>query len=605
MKPLHFIWVYYIIKNVGWNQDIASGSSIEFGISSSVEFTRFPEKYDLIGTCSKVIDDDYTVQYVIDNDWETGFHSSISIRNNADKTLEDWILEFDFDREITEIWNGVIEQHTGNHYIIRNAEYNSNIGVNESVSIGIKGYDGKLSDEPFNFQLYSYSDTQNEELDLTDSDNDGLPDFYEDAIRTDKYNVDSDGDGLPDGYELFTTLTYPNTSDTDDNGVLDGQEDNDNDGISNIEEFKLVINPNDADTDGDGLSDSNELKYEMNPNDRDTLDDGVLDGDRMFSITVTCESSDNGLVSPNLDITLAGKQIDSLSTIKLEDDDPFLNSDVPGYLSNAYEFLLDGTFDSAKLSFSIDDSIINDSSIEPCIYYWNEDIQMLEEVENQYMDGNNLCVQLPHFSKYLVLNKCAYNKYAFQFVIDAPSEEELTSKFDVAFVLDDSGSISSSDFTKMKNECKQLTDRFTEDDRLSLFMFASSVSKLTTFSDKSTFVEKMSSYQKTNGMTALYSGIYSAINEFANYSNDASQIMIVVTDGYDNQSNVSSSTVINNAVAQNIIIYCVGVGSVNSTVLRNISESTGGNYYHINQFSQLNNIFENIISKTDYNEPIN
>lgn len=54
------------------------------------------------------------------------------------------------------------------------------------------------------------------------------------------------------------------------------------------------------------------------------------------------------------------------------------------------------------------------------------------------------------FLNIIVLNKREYNNYAFQFVIEAPSTaEELTTKFDIAFVLDDSGSISFSDFTKM------------------------------------------------------------------------------------------------------------------------------------------------------------
>ena len=40
---------FYVIKNVGWNQDIAEGQSVSFGITVYEEFTEFPEYYTIIG----------------------------------------------------------------------------------------------------------------------------------------------------------------------------------------------------------------------------------------------------------------------------------------------------------------------------------------------------------------------------------------------------------------------------------------------------------------------------------------------------------------------------------------------------------------------------
>ena len=231
----------YVVKNVGWNQDIAAGNSIEFGLSGDHAFKGFPENYELLGTSTEVAEDDYTIQYMVDGDWGTGFYGSISVTNNTDTDLEDWVLEFDFDREITEIWNGVIEKHEGNHYVVRNAEYNSIIAPGENVSIGIKGCEGKWGDEPINFVLYSYSKAgNNQSIDLElDTDNDGVQDYLEDYFGTDKNKTDTDGDGLSDFVELYPLVLDPLNIDTDGNGVNDADEDLDGDGLSNICEFTI------------------------------------------------------------------------------------------------------------------------------------------------------------------------------------------------------------------------------------------------------------------------------------------------------------------------------------------------------------------------------
>ena len=57
-----------------------------------------------------------------------------------------------------------------------------------------------------------------------DTDSDGLYDFYEECIGTDKFNTDTDGDGLSDGEEVLTYGCNPKSSDSDSDGLSDSYE---------------------------------------------------------------------------------------------------------------------------------------------------------------------------------------------------------------------------------------------------------------------------------------------------------------------------------------------------------------------------------------------
>ncbi|HBF17457.1 MAG TPA: hypothetical protein DDW37_07460, partial [Verrucomicrobiales bacterium] len=111
-----------------------------------------------------------------------------------------------------------------------------------------------------------------------DSDNDGLPDWWEqiytpgdlDELTT---GGDADGDGLSDDAE-FAADTNPMLNDTDDDGLTDGIE------ADPTEIGYLGTNPLEADSDGDGRSDGAEVNDvpTSDPLDRDSDDDGVVDG---------------------------------------------------------------------------------------------------------------------------------------------------------------------------------------------------------------------------------------------------------------------------------------------------------------------------------------
>ena len=118
---------------------------------------------------------------------------------------------------------------------------------------------------------------------LPDTDDDGLDDAYEVNLMSDPTSPDTDGDGLNDSYEVQNVKTKVNLKDSDDDGLDDGWEvkysgsfgvdpldpatsselasDDDEDGLTLLQEFEVGTDPSLPDTDGDGLADGWEARY--------------------------------------------------------------------------------------------------------------------------------------------------------------------------------------------------------------------------------------------------------------------------------------------------------------------------------------------------------
>jgi hypothetical protein len=201
-------------------------------------------------------------------------------------------------------------------------------------TVGFAGEYASLAWNPEGMPAISYIDRAHGYLHLAvgsltppaDTDQDNLPDYLESASNTDSLDRDSDDDGLSDGEEDLNhnglVEAYeldPNNPDADGDGIPDGVELGRVAGVASLPGIRgtdparfsgdtdssTQTNPVVADTDGDGLQDGEEDKNangrvdldEADPNNPDTEGDGLTDGleKRLGTSPLDLDSDDDGI----------------------------------------------------------------------------------------------------------------------------------------------------------------------------------------------------------------------------------------------------------------------------------------------------------------------
>jgi parallel beta-helix repeat protein len=118
-----------------------------------------------------------------------------------------------------------------------------------------------------------------------------------------KIIIDTDNDGIPDFWELMYGLNITNPT--------DAAQDQDNDNLTNLQEFQYNTNPKSNDTDNDNLTDWEEIfKYNTNATNQDSDGDGYTDDIEINSNTDPLDEnnypgSKTGDDKPNPELNLA------------------------------------------------------------------------------------------------------------------------------------------------------------------------------------------------------------------------------------------------------------------------------------------------------------
>lgn len=307
----------WVIKNNGYNYEIAPGGIVEFGFQIAGDDLNFPENISL---CNKTVDatDSAEFSFEIQDHWDTGFVASISVTNTSDEALEAWRLSFKGNFEITGLWNANrLEADEG--FLVENDVTTMHIGTGETKAFSFQGEitsgetpavsdfvltsvvidsEAEQPDTPTEYLILCFGQYIKEEnaIDVyCSSTAEGIISIYEkdgDWIKI----VDVEN-GTSYKYEIIddfsvkqikavqetdkgTIESEPFTIEPAEDGYTCTWLDSDEDGIPDYAESIYGTDPRNPDTDSDGLTDYEEIYLiGTNPLKYDTDENGVNDAD--------------------------------------------------------------------------------------------------------------------------------------------------------------------------------------------------------------------------------------------------------------------------------------------------------------------------------------
>lgn len=460
-------------------------------------------------------------------------------------------------------------------------------------------------------------------VDREDPDGDGLINYIENYFGTDINNRDTDGDGLTDFHEIYDASTNPLLWDTDENGICDGIEDNDNDGLDNVTEFSIGsyvyvcdsdmdgindydeymvygTNPMEADTDADGLTDAEEIEFGTDPLLKDTDGDGVSDNEQVYTRVLDITEKNvfyDPCVYPKLTFTGDAKNILSV-TMEGYESDYLLNPSMVGYIGSGYTFTSDRSFESATITFTLDESFFEDDEFEPAIYYLNESTQMLEEVPSQTISGNTISAETTHFSTYIVLNKRKLNE-VWKHDIDVIP----TANAEIVFVLDYSTSLDNNDPQGYRIDvAKEFVDNLDSSDKAGVIAFNHDTKTVELTNDFSAVKSGIEIARCTSGSTEIWNGLETGYNLFDDEKEaDTTRYVILMTDGWSNKSSyfptktlASCEKLREEKGIDRVFVIGLGESSCNTDLLKGLADSNC--YYELSTSSDSSSFFHSTYS---------
>ena len=466
---------------------------------------------------------------------------------------------------------------------------------------------------------------------VQDTDEDGIPDYYEIQIGMDPNSKDSDKDGIEDGIEILLGLN-PLSADSDADLIPDNQEDEDNDGLTLETELELGTNPLSVDSDNDELTDYEEhfvfgtdpLKYDT---DEDTLWDGdeiqmgknPLDPSDKDSIIdqVKVATIDNVISEVGVSIGLANP-IDLVLSINDVKDIDMYSTDLVGRVASPISFECEETFEQATIVFHYDESKLGDTLEENLAVLWyDEEHGFYIPQEQAVLDtaNNSITLEVEHFSTYVLVDKLIWENIP-NIQYEFPADQY---HFDYYVAINVSTSMDSQDRNNAVTAVENLMNSMNDQDRICIIYFD------TEYSTNAQLISKTNTAGMSETLNQVRQNLTSGASNGGSYG--SYRLAFLVTEAIINQvatdvGNYRTLFILSNddemihaGNYSSDMLYCMGSGDFTASFVMlqdggegpweygwKYADETGSDYYKYPSFDKLQ---EDFTSKFAYREAWN
>jgi VWFA-related protein len=172
---------------------------------------------------------------------------------------------------------------------------------------------------------------------------------------------------------------------------------------------------------------------------------------------------------------------------------------------------------------------------------------------------------------------------------------DTTPTISVALVMDYSYSISKiqDNLDDMEESVSDFVDQLKVGDEAEIIKFSDDFDVVQAFTSDKDLLKAAISSAYPDGVTDFYDAVYQAVDDTAARSKDR-RAVIVITDGGNDFDTYTFADVINNANTKGVPIFTVGIGQVNSAILTQMADDTGGQFYEATTPDNLRTIYQQL-----------